>query len=181
MDEWMEERRVDMKPLWKDRGIDWRMGGFLDGWVMDNGCWKNKSIAQQIATEPRGHLHSKYQFLWMSSVDTANTITMSFLSTPTVFVLDPEKHMHYFPESSVTDFTVASFKQFLQDVEDGKIEGSGGTGFLQRLLRLGYDLVSTVVSIWQASRWLFLLMFGLPTIIISVVCYSLCCMEPIDD
>ncbi|XP_071091730.1 protein disulfide-isomerase TMX3-like [Haliotis cracherodii] len=140
-----------------------------------------KSIAKQIASEPRGHLHSKFQFLWMNDVDTANSITMSFLSTPSVFVLDPEKHMHYFPESTVTDFTVASFKQFLQDVEDGNIQGSGGTGFFQRLLRLGYDLVSTVVSIWQASRWLFLLMFGLPTIIISVVCYSLCCMEPIDD
>lgn len=24
-------------------------------------------------------------------------------------------------------------------------------------------------------------MFGLPTCVVSVVCYSLCCMEPIDD
>lgn len=36
-------------------------------------------------------------------------------------------------------------------------------------------------SIWQASRWLFLLMVGLPTLIISVICYTLCCMETIDD
>lgn len=36
-------------------------------------------------------------------------------------------------------------------------------------------------SIWQASRWLFLLVFGLPTLIISIICYSLCCMEPLDD
>ena len=36
-------------------------------------------------------------------------------------------------------------------------------------------------SVWQSSRWLFLLMFGLPTAVISVVCYSLCCMETIDD
>ena len=36
-------------------------------------------------------------------------------------------------------------------------------------------------GIWQASRWLFLLMFGIPTIIISVICYSLCCMDSIDE
>lgn len=36
-------------------------------------------------------------------------------------------------------------------------------------------------SVWQSSRWLFLLMFCLPTVVISIVCYSLCCMEPIDD
>lgn len=36
-------------------------------------------------------------------------------------------------------------------------------------------------SIWQASRWLFILMFGLPTVIISIICYSLCCMDTLED
>lgn len=36
-------------------------------------------------------------------------------------------------------------------------------------------------EVWQSSRWLFLIMFGIPTAVISVVCYSLCCMETVDD
>lgn len=36
-------------------------------------------------------------------------------------------------------------------------------------------------SMWQASRWLFLLMVGLPAVIISMLCYGLCCLEAADD
>lgn len=36
-------------------------------------------------------------------------------------------------------------------------------------------------EVWQSSRWLFLIMFGIPTGVISIVCYSLCCMDTVDD
>lgn len=43
------------------------------------------------------------------------------------------------------------------------------------------SFVLCLQSIWQSSRWLFLLMFGLPTAVVSIVCYSICCKEGADD
>ena len=36
-------------------------------------------------------------------------------------------------------------------------------------------------SLYETSGWLALLVFGVPILVISVVCYALCCMEPFDD
>ncbi|XP_041375256.1 protein disulfide-isomerase TMX3-like [Gigantopelta aegis] len=139
-----------------------------------------KLIAELVAKQYR-HQFDNFQFLWMPDVETVNSISMSFFSSPAIIVLHPETHLVYSPEIDITELTIDSLKTFLTDVVDKKVEGFGGTGFIQKLKRLFYDLLSTVLGIWQASRWLFLLMFGLPTVIISVVCYSLCYMEPIDD
>lgn len=36
-------------------------------------------------------------------------------------------------------------------------------------------------GIYQESPWLFLMVFGIPTFVISIICYTLCCMEPAED
>ncbi len=40
---------------------------------------------------------------------------------------------------------------------------------------------SSSQSIYETSGWLALIIFGVPSAVISIVCYALCCMEPIDD
>ncbi|KAK3085762.1 hypothetical protein FSP39_008311 [Pinctada imbricata] len=117
----------------------------------------------------------------MDDPETVNSITMSFLATPVVVVLDVQTHFYYFPNFDLKDVTIETMSSFLLDVKSGKLQAHGGTGFLQRLKRIFYDIFVTVLSVWESSRWLFLLMFGLPTCVVSVVCYSLCCMEPMDD
>ena len=42
-------------------------------------------------------------------------------------------------------------------------------------------MFSLLQGVYETSIWLALLVFGLPTTIISIVCYALCCMEPIDE
>lgn len=36
-------------------------------------------------------------------------------------------------------------------------------------------------SLYEHSGWLALLVLGVPVLVISIVCYALCCMEPFDD
>lgn len=142
---------------------------------------KVKEIGRYLAMNERDTYHSAFQFLWMDDPETANNIMLTFINMPYLLVLDPLTHMFYIPDQSIDQLDLAAVKKFLNNVKSEKMEAYGGTGFFQRLKRLGYDILTTVVSVWQSSRWLFLLMFGLPTAVISIVCYSLCCMETVDD
>lgn len=140
-----------------------------------------KDVGQTMASKYREIYHRDFQFLWMTDVETVNSITMAFLATPVIIVLNTQTHYYYFPDFEVKEITIETMSDFLNRVRDGNIQPMGGTGFLQRLKRIFYDLFTTVISIWQSSRWLFLLMFGLPTAVVSIVCYSICCMEGADD
>ncbi|ESP01942.1 hypothetical protein LOTGIDRAFT_206090 [Lottia gigantea] len=146
-----------------------------------NECKKVKKVVSNVALNHRQKYHQDFQFLWMPDEETANSITMSFLNIPSIVVLETASQLHYISDKNVTDLTEQSIQDFLDGIKVGKVDAYGGTGFLSKLKRAGFDFLTTVLSIWQASRWLFLLMFGLPTVIISVVCYSLCCMETIDE
>ncbi|KAJ8312664.1 hypothetical protein KUTeg_010037, partial [Tegillarca granosa] len=117
----------------------------------------------------------------MKDVETVNSITMSFMDTPCIVLLDTDTYLYYLLNFPIKDITTLKLSYYLDDVSSGKIPAYGGTGFFQRVKRIFYDILTTILSVWQSSRWLFLLMFGLPTVVISIVCYSLCCMEPIDD
>ncbi|XP_062598124.1 protein disulfide-isomerase TMX3-like [Saccostrea cucullata] len=140
-----------------------------------------KDVGQTMAVKYREIFHRDFQFLWMTDVETVNSITMAFLATPVILVLNTKTHYFYFPDFDIKDITIDKMSDFLNRVKEEKIQPMGGTGFLQRLKRIFYDIFTTVISIWQASRWLFLLMFGLPTAVVSIVCYSLCCMEVSDE
>ncbi|KAL3859866.1 hypothetical protein ACJMK2_010055 [Sinanodonta woodiana] len=138
-------------------------------------------ISETLALKQRDKFHRDFQFLYMTDLETANSITVSFLDWPSVLVLDPLTHLYYIPQENVADITLDSFTAFLYDVKADKLSAYGGTGFIQRAKRVLFDILTTVISVWQSSRWLFMLMFGLPTAVISIVCYSLCCMDTIEE
>ncbi|XP_060062707.1 protein disulfide-isomerase TMX3-like [Ylistrum balloti] len=140
-----------------------------------------KDMLKLLATQHKDRFHRGFQFLWMSDIETVNSIAMSFMKGPVLMMLNPTTHYYYIPSTPVAEITVQELMQYLEDVRDEKVPALGGTGFFQRLKRIFYDLIVMVVGVWQSSRWLFLLMFGLPTTVISVVCYSLCCMDTVDD
>lgn len=140
-----------------------------------------KDMLQALTTEHRDRFHSGFQLLWMEDMDTVNSITMAFMSGPIVMLLNPTTHYYYIPSTPIANLTMDVLMKYLEDVRDEKVPAFGGTGFFQRLKRVFYDILVMVVGVWQSSRWLFLLMFGLPTTVISVVCYSLCCMDTVDD
>ncbi|OWF52560.1 protein disulfide-isomerase TMX3-like [Mizuhopecten yessoensis] len=145
------------------------------------GSERIKDMVKVLATQHKDRFHSGFQFLWMSDMETVNSIAMAFMKGPVVMLLNPTTHYYYMPLTPIQDMAMEQLMQYLEDVRDEKVPALGGTGFFQRLKRVFYDLIVMVVGVWQSSRWLFLLMFGLPTTVISVVCYSLCCMDTVDD
>ena len=68
------------------------------------------------------HYYSDFQFLWMDDPETVNSITMSFLTTPIVLVLNTQTHYYYFPTFDLKDITIETMSNFLKSVRDGKIQ-----------------------------------------------------------
>ncbi|BFZ19533.1 hypothetical protein BsWGS_22572 [Bradybaena similaris] len=133
-------------------------------------------LFEEVAFDQRVRFHSQFQFLWMDSTETVNNIAMSFLATPMFMVMETDSHLYYMT-TNVSNITGPALTEYLTNVADGKEQAYGGTGILMRLKGMMFELVSLIISIWQTSRWLFCLMVGLPTFVIAVLCYSLCCME----
>ena len=58
--------------------------------------------------------------MWLKDVDVGNSIIMSNLDTPFVFVFNASDH-HYFPYPSGS-LSKESLLKFLSDVEDGRYQ-----------------------------------------------------------
>lgn len=141
---------------------------------------KFKEIGNTLATQYREKFHSQFQFVWLSDPETGSNIIMGSRDLPYFFVLDPQTHHYYLPNATEM-ITTETLIEFLEGTIEGRFEAFGGTGFFQRLKRLFYDIWTTVYGIYQESPWLFLMVFGIPTFVISIICYTLCCMEPAED
>ncbi|GFO25430.1 protein disulfide-isomerase tmx3 [Plakobranchus ocellatus] len=166
--------------IWKKRGI---LGKIIEGFVGHHIRLRSFSVVKEVAFGQKDKFHKQFQFVWMEELETVSSIAMSFLASPALMALRTSDHLYFMPAGGLREgnITVSELSEFLTRVAAGQETAYGGTSFFMRVRRLLFDIVSTILSIWQASRWLFLLMFGLPTLIISIICYSLCCMETIDD
>lgn len=58
----------------------------------------------------------------MTDVETVNSITMAFLTTPVILVLNTQTHNFYFPDFEVKDITIDKMSDFLSRIRDGKIQ-----------------------------------------------------------
>ena len=58
----------------------------------------------------------------MGDTESANSITMSEMTTPSLLVLNPETQFYYLPEQPVEEMTLDILEKFILDVKDEKIE-----------------------------------------------------------
>ena len=63
-----------------------------------------------------------YQFTWMGEKETAETIVMSTLDTPSLVVLDPTTQYYYLPPAPPTDMTTQHLGAFLDDILQDKVQ-----------------------------------------------------------
>ncbi|CAH1784709.1 unnamed protein product, partial [Owenia fusiformis] len=132
-----------------------------------------KEQVRMMAVNQRSKYHKDFQFVWMSDNEAVNSITMTTIPMPGMLVYDTETMYYYTPEGRVDKMCIEDMKTFIEGCRDGKIQAFGGNSFFQRLKRAFYELFMAIYSVWATSIWLGLLVFGLPSLIISVVCYAL--------
>ncbi|KAI0215290.1 Protein disulfide-isomerase TMX3 [Lamellibrachia satsuma] len=140
-----------------------------------------KEIVQEVTVKNKDRFHSHYQFLWMDETDTVSSITMLQIKAPSLLVLDPQTQYFYLCPRPANNMTVDELSTFLSDITENKIAAHGGTGVGQRIKRLFHDIWATIYGIYRQSIWLALVVFGVPLVVIGIVCYALCCMDPVDE
>jgi len=65
-------------------------------------------------------LHSRYQPVWMTDTGIASNIIMSTISSPHLFVLNPQTHEFYLIDESVAQHpTIDAVADFLDDISNG--------------------------------------------------------------
>ncbi|XP_013418505.1 protein disulfide-isomerase TMX3 [Lingula anatina] len=133
-----------------------------------------KEVVKTLALRKNSDINKQFQFAWMGDNEVANDITMWYISMPNLIVLDPSSRLYFMPNFSVVDITIGTLEAFLENVHEGKIPAKGGTGFLQRVQRILYEIISMFISVWMSSRLMFFLIFVLPGALISIVCYAAC-------
>jgi len=65
-------------------------------------------------------LHSHYQLVWMTDAEVASNIIMSSITSPFLFVLNPQTHEYYLlDESTIQQLTVDAVVDFFDNISDG--------------------------------------------------------------
>lgn len=59
-------------------------------------------------------------------------------------------------------------------------QARGGDTYMHRFLRLCFDAITTLLSMYQGNPVLTLLLFGLPGSFLAIIVYMTCCSDFID-
>jgi thioredoxin domain-containing protein 10 len=134
---------------------------------------------------------SKLQFGFTYDIALTSSMTIGYVTPPSIMALDPRKSTYAIAEvdaaeAAEEDFdpdakVVTNLKSFAKRVMDEEEQMYGGRGWSMSFRRVLYELLRTVATIWLQSPLLACLVFGLPTLVISFICYALCCMETLGD
>ncbi|XP_078607261.1 protein disulfide-isomerase TMX3-like [Branchiostoma floridae x Branchiostoma japonicum] len=140
-----------------------------------------REMLQELAKGRDPEFHSTFLYGWMDGTELINQITMSFVNTPAIIVLEPSTESYYLPDTPTAGMARPQLKGFLRKVISGDAPAHGGNSILQRLKRVLYDFITGITSLFRAQPFIASILLGLPTFVVSFLCYSLCTTEVVDD
>ncbi|KAL8563644.1 hypothetical protein ACOMHN_055278 [Nucella lapillus] len=139
-----------------------------------------KQVARNVALNQKEKYHGEFQFVWMGEPEMAEAMTSSALTAPTLFVLQPATRQFYVPPFHPHNVSLLNFEHYLDGVRNGSVPAQGGTGFLQRLKRIGNDIWYYLTSTWKTSPWTVVLIIAVPCGILSAVVWGMCGRDSVD-
>ncbi|XP_046843577.1 protein disulfide-isomerase TMX3-like isoform X2 [Xenia sp. Carnegie-2017] len=106
-------------------------------------------VGKRTAIEKFSTFGKIFQFAGIFDTDVIESIMMSPVYVPMIFVFDPESHFHYIlPSSQLTEsFNEEQLHAFLQDIINGKAMAHGGRTFSLRMFRIWWDVRTTVKGV----------------------------------
>nr|XP_039264343.1 protein disulfide-isomerase TMX3-like [Styela clava] len=137
------------------------------------------TIAKDIATSRNPLFHPKFIFCWVLGDSIINKITYSSIPTPNFIVFDPSTYEYFTmrSDSDETKIVKSDITRFLSKVIEGEIASQGGSGVFQQIKRFVSDTTNIVINFFKESPIVASLVIGIPTFVITFLCYCLCTME----
>ena len=153
-----------------------------------------KSSIYNYVLEHSSTLHNRFQFAWTNDLELLNNIGESIfhflislflllvavwtLQAPLFFLYDSNERKYgiyplltsineNIPINSILDQIVSNYREILQHM---------GNTWQKRLLRPFWELYRTFMAMFVEAPGLSMLIIGLPSAILSILCYCLCCL-----
>lgn len=145
--------------------------------VLENVESNLKDDMKDIALERIKGLYEKFAFLWVEGNKIANSLTYATIEVPNILVFDTSNYEYFvmFDENEENKkITENSIKDFLHNIVNGNISSRGGSGVMQQLKRVFSDLINMIVNLFRDSPIFGSLVIGIPTLLISLLCYCIC-------
>ncbi|KAL6467561.1 hypothetical protein MHYP_G00232380 [Metynnis hypsauchen] len=138
-----------------------------------------KTLMEKVATEYRDHYNMKFQFGYMQGNDYINGFIMSELALPSLIVMNMTIDGYYLPEQKVE--TMEELLQFLNNILNGRSKLLGGNGFVRRMKRLYYRVVSAVKTSFASAPFITCFLLSLPVGLVIMIIWGVCTAVPVDE
>ncbi|CAF1143487.1 unnamed protein product [Adineta ricciae] len=128
-------------------------------------------------------LRETFQFSWSNDLDLLSNIAVWTLDEPLIFLYDSSVHKYgIYPLSSMMDSNIQlePILDYLIKNHSEIVQYSGDT-WSKRLFRPFWEIYRTVISMFIEAPFISLLIIGIPTAVISLICYCLCCSSSNDN
>lgn len=138
---------------------------------------KLEKMIQSTARRFSADLADTFQLSWTDGNEIANSIVLGNVQIPSLLVLNVSSQEFALPEDSVHNMTEESLHEWLLSVKAGTVTMYGGRGLWQRVKRAAWDVYSTLCLMFSTQPLLSVCLFGLPTGILAIICYTLCSVD----
>nr|CAI5819798.1 unnamed protein product [Callosobruchus analis] len=136
-----------------------------------------KNLLEDFAKQHRDKYHKFYQFGWIGSPDFANSIAIQILPLPYIMVLNSSTFEYYVPEEDISEMDTRKIDVFLQKILNHSLSPLGGNSYYIRICRDIFDAYIVFSGIWDTHPILGMVVFGLPSILFSVLFYTSFCLD----
>ncbi|XP_014670248.1 PREDICTED: protein disulfide-isomerase TMX3-like [Priapulus caudatus] len=135
----------------------------------------------EIAENNRKMHKDAFQFGWVDGSELVNTIVMHFVNIPGLVVLNSKTYQYYELRGNLTEMETNDIQLFLDSIIDGTAVAYGGNSIFHRIQRMFFEIYSTLIKMFTHQPLVSCVLLGLPTMILSFICYNICCAEVYDD
>lgn len=154
--------------------------------LSDDGNENFENAIRSLALSRIKELRPKFSFCWVKGNAIINKMTYADILMPNFVVFNPQNYEYYVfnKEGSISSSVgINEFKSFLGDIVDGKLTPLGGSGYLQQMGRFFMDSSGMIINFFKENPIIASLVFGVPTFVVTFLCYCLCTMEdgPMED
>jgi len=126
-------------------------------------------------TKHSSTLHDTFQFAWTNDLELLSNIAVWTIEEPLFFLYDSLQRKYGIYPLMGQNIEIESILNDIISNYSEIIHQTGNT-WKKRLLRPFWDLYRTLIAMFIEAPLLSMLIIGLPSAILSIVCYCLCCL-----
>uniref|UniRef100_A0A6V7M8C1 Thioredoxin domain-containing protein n=1 Tax=Bracon brevicornis TaxID=1563983 RepID=A0A6V7M8C1_9HYME len=139
-----------------------------------------RDMVESVIKKKRAKYHDDFQFGWIANPELVNGIAMMEMSTPSLIVINTTTTHHHIPDDDPSKLTPHAIEMFLEHIKNETAPRYGGNSIPVQVYRTWFEARSKLSAMWKGNPILTVVLFGLPALFLSLICYGICCPDILD-